>query len=72
MLVAILAVSMFASGLILTLVSDDYCGFDGDVSQIYKDSDYERLTLNTLNANDSCEVPYVIDPDRPLPYQADE
>ena len=39
---------------------------------IYTGSDYERLTLKPLNTNDSCEVPYVIDPDRPLPYQADE
>lgn len=72
MLVAIFAVSMFAFGLVLILVSDDYCGFNGDVSQIYTDSDYDRFTLTPLNVKDSCEVPYVIDPDRPLPYQPDE
>ena len=71
-LVAILAISVFAFGLVLTLVSDDYCGFDGDVSQIYTYSDYDRLTLTPLNVKDSCELPYVTDPDRPLPYQADE
>lgn len=70
--VGILAVSVFSFGLVLTLVSDDYCGFDGDVSQIYTGSAYERLTLKPLNTNDSCEVPYVIDLDRPLPYQPDE
>lgn len=69
--VGFLAIAMFVGGFVYTLISD-YCGFDGDVSQIYTNGDYERLTLTPLNANDSCEVPYVIDKDIPLPYYADE
>lgn len=70
-LFGILSISMFVSGLVLTLMSD-YYGFDGDVSELYTEKDYERLTLTPLNAKDSCELPYVIYTDRPLPYQPDE
>ena len=67
----ILSIAMFVFGFVLALTSD-YYGFDRDVSELYTENDYERLTLTTLNAKDSCELPYVIDPDRPLPYQPDE
>lgn len=70
-LFGILSIAMFVFGFVLALTGD-YYGFNGDVSELYTENDYERLTLTPLNTNDSCEVPYVIDPDRPLPYQADE
>lgn len=70
-LVGILAVAIFIAGFVLTLTSD-YYGFNGDVSELYTDKDYDRLTLTPLNVKDSCELPYVIDPDRPFPYQPDE
>lgn len=70
-LFGILSIAMFVFGFVLALTGD-YYGFDRDVSELYTENDYERLTLTTLNANDSCELPYVIDPHRPLPYQPDE
>ncbi len=69
--VCFLAIAMFIAGLVLALIGD-YNGFDGDVSQMYTDNDYERLTLTPLNEKDSCELPHVIDLDRPLQYQPDE
>lgn len=69
--VGFLAIAMFVAGFVLALISD-YYGFNGDVSKLYTDSDYERLTLAPLNSKDSCEVPHVIDQSKPLLYQADE
>lgn len=71
-LVGFLAIALCVAGLMLTLIGGDYNGFDGDVSQMYTDGDYGRLTLTPLNVNGSYEAPYVIDTDIPLPYQADE
>lgn len=70
-LFGILSIAMFVFGFVLALTGD-YYGFNGDVSELYTENDYERLTLTPLNAKDSCELPHVIDPDRPLPYQPDE
>ena len=70
-LVGILSIAMFVFGFVLALTSD-YYGFNGDVSELYTENDYERLTLTPLSAKDSFELPYVIDLDGPLPYQPDE
>ena len=66
-----LSIAMFVAGLVLALIGD-YNGFNGDVSQMYTDNDYEKLTLTPLNEKDSCELPHVIDLDGPLQYQSDE
>lgn len=70
-LVGFLAIAIFIAGFVLTLTSD-YYGFNGDVSELYTENDYERLTLTPLSVKDSCDLPHLIDLDRPLPYQADE